>query len=239
MSAAEEAPYEQEQEEEEQKQVEEVSEEPLSPHSSAAYDVTAFTTEDEAWLKSAQNSKLLDPLIRVVGVGHRHHRTGRPTVLVCYPLRVAHDPSRADVRGFSKNKWRSKKGAKPVPWPNTFWLVCPETAGKVGQLEHQGLIQKYHARFVTPAVAAARAGGEAAAVAGSGGDDEEGGAAVAGCSSSSSSSYSPEDAATFARQHDEYGRFRWSLLSPEVRLGQTHNDFASSCILAKEQRNQS
>ena len=75
----------------------------------ARYDVTEYTEEDKAWLKSAQNSKLLDPLLRVVGVGHRHPRTGRPTVLVCYPLRVAHDPSRSGTVGYSKNKWQGRR----------------------------------------------------------------------------------------------------------------------------------
>lgn len=166
--------------------------------SSGRYKVTAFTEEDKAWLESAQNSKLLDPLVRVLGVGHRHPHTGRPTVLVCYPLRVAHDPTRADIRGYSKNKWKSKKGQKPVPWPNTFWLVCPETAGLVGQLEHQGLIQEYHARFVSPEVAA-----ELAEARGKGNNEGE------------TTTYSPEDAAVFARQHIEYGEYRWSLLSAE------------------------
>ena len=138
---------------------------------------------------------------------------------------------------MQSQKWKSRKGTKPVPWPNTFWLVCPKTAGIVGQLEHQGLIQKYHAMFVSPEVAATRKKNEKK----TGGDegdegdddeennnnrDEEGAAVNArdatrqgsdsgASSSSSSSSYSPKDAATFARQHEAYARYRWSLLTPE------------------------
>ena len=69
-------------------------------------------------------------------------------VLVTYPLRVAADRSRADKKGYSTHKWSSRKGGKPVPWPNTFWLVCPDVATAVGTLEHAGLVRDFHNKFV-------------------------------------------------------------------------------------------
>ena len=38
------------------------------------------------------------------------------------------------------NKWQSQA---PVPWPNLFWLVCPELCRRVGRLEHRGYVRLY------------------------------------------------------------------------------------------------
>ena len=109
--------------------------------------LTDYTKEDAEWLKGAQNSKLLDPGVRVVGVGSRDPDTQRPAVLVCYPLRVAYNAERSTTPSFSTRKWDSRSGTAPVPFPNTFWLVCPKVTARVGALEHQGLIARYKERL--------------------------------------------------------------------------------------------
>lgn len=111
---------------------------------------TPYTEQDEAWLRSGPLSKALDPNLRVVRVASRCPRNGTPRVLECYPLRVAHNPARSEMKGFSKNKWNSRAGEAPVPWPNTFWLCCPVLISKIGALEHEGFIKNYNARFQRP-----------------------------------------------------------------------------------------
>ena len=111
---------------------------------------TPFTEEDAAWLASAQHAKMLDRSLRVLGVADRHPVTGHPRVLVTYPLRVMCDDARSKIRGFSTNKWGGKHGTDPVPWPNTFWLCCPEYTARVGTLEQTGLIKSYQARLNNP-----------------------------------------------------------------------------------------
>lgn len=122
---------------------------------------TPFTEEDAAWLASAQHAKMLDRSLRVIGVADRHPVTDRPRVLVTYPLRVMCDDARSKIRGFSTNKWGGKHGTDPVPWPNTFWLCCPEYTARVGTLEQTGLIKSYQARLNNPPDARAVADAEA------------------------------------------------------------------------------
>ena len=110
--------------------------------------VTPFTDDDAAWISSNQGAKKLDANVKIVGVGYRNPNTGHPVVLVTYPLRVAADRSRADKKGYSTHKWSSRKASQPVPWPNTFWLVCPDVATAVGTLEHAGLVRDFHNKFV-------------------------------------------------------------------------------------------
>jgi len=109
--------------------------------------LTKFTGEDREWLRRAQTSKQLDEGVRILGVANRHPRTGRPRVLACYPLRVLYNTERSATPSFSDRKWDSRKGTAPVPFPNTFWLVCPEANQQVGTLEHDGLIKSFAARL--------------------------------------------------------------------------------------------
>ena len=109
-----------------------------------------YTEQDEQWLRSGPMSKALDPNLRVTRVASRCPRNGTPRVLECYPLRVAQNLARSETKGFSKNKWNSKKGDAPVPWPNTFWLCCPVAISKIGKLEHEGFIKTYNSRFEHP-----------------------------------------------------------------------------------------
>jgi len=111
---------------------------------------TPYTEQDEQWLRSGPMSKALDPNLRVTRVASRCPRNGTPRVLECYPLRVAQNLARSETKGFSKNKWNSKKGDAPVPWPNTFWLCCPVAISKIGKLEHEGFIKTYNSRFEHP-----------------------------------------------------------------------------------------
>jgi len=111
---------------------------------------TPYTEQDEQWLRSGPMSKALDPNLRVVRVASRCPRNGTPRVLECYPRRVAQNLARSETKGFSKNKWNSKKGDAPVPWPNTFWLCCPVAISKIGKLEHEGFIKTYNSRFEHP-----------------------------------------------------------------------------------------
>ena len=112
--------------------------------------ISPYTPTDQTWLKTGPQSKALDPLLEILYVGARHPTTNNPTVLVCYPLRVAQDLNRSSTKGYSTNKWNPKVGSQPVPWPNTFWLCCPDVIGKIGKLEHSGLIKKFNARFRWP-----------------------------------------------------------------------------------------
>jgi hypothetical protein len=111
---------------------------------------TPYTAADRDWLKSGPQSKALDPLLRILGVGCRTVGGEHPAVLVCYPLRVAQDLDRSSKKGFSTNKWNPKVGKAPVPWPNTFWLCDSDAIKKIGNLEHQGLIKKFNNRFLFP-----------------------------------------------------------------------------------------
>ena len=115
--------------------------------SSPARARTPFSDADKRWLATHQHAKMLDPGVIVLGVAHRQgdeddHPLTRhlnlPTVIECYPLRVAHDPSKAAKgSGFSAAKWDSKSGEAPVPWPNTFWLVDPTLVAKVRSISQR------------------------------------------------------------------------------------------------------
>jgi len=117
------------------------------PMSSPARARTPFSDADKTWLATHQHAKMLDPGVIVLGVAHRQgdeddHPLTRhlnlPTVIECYPLRVAHDPSKAAKgSGFSAAKWDSKSGEAPVPWPNTFWLVDPTLVAKVRSISQR------------------------------------------------------------------------------------------------------
>uniref|UniRef100_A0A7S4BZU0 DUF501 domain-containing protein n=1 Tax=Chrysotila carterae TaxID=13221 RepID=A0A7S4BZU0_CHRCT len=56
------------------------------------------------------------------------------------------DSSQRDTRCRGARKWTS---ALPVPWPNTFWLVCPTLTRRVGRLEHLGFVQNFYARLAS------------------------------------------------------------------------------------------
>ena len=86
----------------------------------------------------------------MVRVASRCPRNGTPRVLECYPLRRTLSVARSETKGFSKHKWNPRVGDRPVPWPNTFWLCCPDLIASVGKLEHRGLIKKHNARFRIP-----------------------------------------------------------------------------------------
>jgi len=111
---------------------------------------TPFTACDRAWLRSIPHTKALDPSLRVVSVASRCPSNGTPRVLVCYPLRRTRDARRSETRGYSTNKWNPKVGDAPVPWPNAFWLCCPDLIAAIGKLEHAGWIKKFNARFRFP-----------------------------------------------------------------------------------------
>ena len=95
-----------------------------------------------AALRAAEQG-VLDPNLRVVRVASRCPRNGTPRVLECYPLRRTLSVARSETKGFSKHKWNPRVGDRPVPWPNTFWLCCPDLIASVGRLgKHCGLIKK-------------------------------------------------------------------------------------------------
>lgn len=114
----------------------------LSVGAGGLLSLTDYTTEDAEWLKGAQNAKRLDPGVRIVGVGNRDPDTQKPRVLVCYPLRVACKTERSATPAFSARERDSRSG-RAIPFPNTFWLVCPKVTARVGALEHQGLIARF------------------------------------------------------------------------------------------------
>lgn len=109
--------------------------------------IEEFSDADARWLRRHQHRKVLDERVRVTGVAARD-ADGNPSVLQCYPLRMTGPSSkqpteRRDKRGGSANKW---KADKPVPWPNTYWLVDPDLCSRIGRLEHLGWIQTLQAR---------------------------------------------------------------------------------------------
>lgn len=95
-------------------------------------------------------SKLLDDRVRIL----RTHPAGAatPRVLECYPLRETAAPKEGKHNGASfgdrrcrgKRKWSSEE---PVPWPNMFWLACPDTVRRVGRLEHLGYVKRFQERL--------------------------------------------------------------------------------------------
>jgi hypothetical protein len=108
---------------------------------------SVFTDDDAEYLRRHQTSKVLDARVQIVGVAARS-ADARPTVLMCYPLRVTGQASaahgthakRRERRGGSKRKWQAEQ---PVPWPNLYWLVDPTLCSRVGKLEHLGLVQEW------------------------------------------------------------------------------------------------
>jgi hypothetical protein len=192
--------------------------------SSPAYARTPFSDADKKWLATHQHAKMLDPGVNVLGVAARQgdmddHPLTRhlnlPTVIECYPLRVAHDPSKsAKGSGFSAAKWDSKSGEEPVPWPNTFWLVDPTLVAKVGQLEHEGLIVKYNKRLGFKPREMERREREIAA-----------GIAHSKETAKTDPEYDADAARAFARQHEAYGQRRWSLLTEEDKAFATERGF--------------
>lgn len=103
----------------------------------------SFTQADEAWLRQHQHRKILDSRTRIIGVAARSSsEPAHPTVLKLYPLREtciddAHADSRTSIRA---HKWES---SAPVPWPNLYWLVCPQLTRRVGRLEHLGFVRAF------------------------------------------------------------------------------------------------
>ena len=95
-------------------------------------------------------AKLLDDRVRIL----RTHPAGAatPQVFECYPLRETAAPEAGKHNGASfgdrrcrgKRKWSSEE---PVPWPNMFWLACPDTVRRVGRLEHLGYVKKFQERL--------------------------------------------------------------------------------------------
>ena len=98
-------------------------------------------------------AKLLDERVRVVS-SWPDAVDAAAQVFVCYPLRQTSAPdgqrgkhngkSFGDKRCRGSRKWTSNE---PVPWPNTYWLACPETVRRVGRLEHMGYVRRYQAEI--------------------------------------------------------------------------------------------
>ena len=43
---------------------------------------------------------------------------------------------------YNNTKWCA---VEPVPWPNLFWLVCPNLVTRIGRLESRGYVKKFAA----------------------------------------------------------------------------------------------
>ena len=129
--------------------------------------LTPYTDEDARTIERETSTKRLDANVRIVGVAARmkrrnvdddvnkvasgggggaSHPAGAPRVLMCYPLRIQHDMERSATRGFSTAKWACDANTR-LPWPNLFWLTCPEALRRVGRLEHNGRIRSFQARI--------------------------------------------------------------------------------------------
>jgi hypothetical protein len=130
--------------------------------------LTPYTDEDARTIERETSTKRLDANVRIVGVAARMKRrndvhdddasgggggggaisqtAGAPRVLMCYPLRIQHDMERSRSRGFSTAKWACDATTR-YPWPNLFWLTCPEALRRVGRLEHNGRIRSFQERI--------------------------------------------------------------------------------------------
>ena len=74
-----------------------------------------YTEADAAWLSRHQHRKVLDPRVRVIGVGARAVDDGHPLVLVCYPLRTTATSLGSAIKG-RRQVQKAAEDADVKPW---------------------------------------------------------------------------------------------------------------------------
>ena len=129
---------------------------PMAPHPrDPALSVSDLDDEDLEWVHKHRGT--LDERVRVIGIAARGQDT-RPLVLTCYPLmpnpREALGPTsdaatNGTTKGGGAGEGECEHGGEPaarVPWPNHFWLACPNPVARVGRLEAHGFRRIWRSR---------------------------------------------------------------------------------------------